>query len=169
MVKPDRERYIWLYCHSVEDKKRYQELANAADTPLSKYLLGIIDDALAAREDSGNRTATLKELDALKEDNKKLREDLRLRRMLIERLETENKKHKEAAFLNPSFSGIREYDAEVIEVIKTYGPIRTPRLLERLDINPGDLPGIESLSRQLESLEAHGLVERSSNGWMWAK
>jgi len=169
MVKPDRERYIWLYCHSVEDKKRYHGLAEAADVPLSKYLLGIIDDSLAAREDPGNRTATIRELDALKEDNKKLREDLRLRGMLIERLEAENKKYKEAAFLNPSFSGIREYDAEVVEAIKTHGPIRTPRLLERLNIDPTDLEGIEALSRQLESLEAHGLVERSSNGWMWAK
>jgi hypothetical protein len=169
MVKPDRERYIWLYCHSVEDKKRYQELANAADTPLSKYLLGIIDDALAAREDPENRAATMKELDALKEDNKKFRENLRLSRMLIERLEAENKKYKEAAFLNPSFTGVREYDAEVVEAIKTYGPIRTPRLLERLNIDPTDLEGIEALSRQLENLEAHGLVERFSNGWMWAK
>jgi len=169
MVKPDRERYIWLYCHSVEDKKRYQALADVADAPLSKYLLGIIDDALAAREDPGNRAATVKELDALKEENKKLREDLRLRGMLIERLETENKKHKEAAFLNPSFSGVREYDPEIIEAIRNHGPIRTPRLLERLNIDPGDLNGIEALSRQLENLEAHGLVERSSNGWMWAK
>jgi hypothetical protein len=169
MVKPDRERYIWLYCHSVEDKKRYRELADAADVPLSKYLLGIIDDTLATREGQENRAATLKELDALKEENRKIKDDLRLRILLIERLEVENKKYKEAAFLNPSFSGIREYDAEVIETIKTYGPIRTPRLLERLDINPGDLRGIEALSRQLESLEAHGLVERSSNGWMWAK
>jgi len=169
MVKPDRERYIWLYCHSVEDKKRYQELANVADIPLSKYLLGIIDDALAIREDPGNRTISIKELDTLKEDNKKLRDNLRLSRMLIERLEAENKKYKEAAFLNPSFTGIREYDTEVIEAIKTYGPIRTPRLLERLNIDPTDLKGIEALSRQLENLEAHGLVERSSNGWMWAK
>jgi hypothetical protein len=169
MVKPDRERYIWLYCHSVEDKKQYQELAKAVDIPLSKYLLGIIDDALAVRENTGNRMANIKELDALKEDNKKLREDLRLSRMLIERFEAENKKYKEAAFLNPSFTGILKYDAEVVELIKTYGPIRTPRLLERLDIDPKDLEGIESLSRQLENLEAHGLVERSSNGWMWAK
>lgn len=169
MVKPERERYIWLYCHSVEDKKRYQELANVADIPLSKYLLGIIDDALAIRENPGNRTISIKELDTLKEDNKKLRDDLRLSRMLIERLGAENKSYKEAAFLNPSFTGILEYDAEVIQAIKTYGPIRTPRLLERLNIDPTDLKGIEALSRQLENLEAHGLVERSSNGWMWAK
>ena len=168
MVKPDRERYVWLYCHSVEDKKRYQELADAADVPLSRYLLGIIDDALAARENPENKAATVKELDALKEDNKKLREELRLRGMLIERLEAENKKHKEEAFLNPSFTGFREYDPEIVEAIKN-GPIRTPRLLEKLNIDPGDLERIEALSRQLENLEAHGLVERSSNGWTWAK
>ncbi len=169
MVKPDRERYVWLYCHSVEDKKRYHELAEAAGVPLSKYLLGIIDDALAAKEDPGNRAATVRELDALKEENKELREDLRLRNMLIERLEAENKKHKEAAFLNPSFTGMREYDPEIVNAIKDHGPIQTPRLLERLNIDPGDLNAIEALSRQLENLEAVGLVKRSSNGWMWAK
>lgn len=168
MGKPDRKRYIWLYCHSVEDKKRYQELADAAEVPLSKYLLGIIDDALAARENPENRVATVKEFDFLKEENKKLREDLRLRGMLIERLEAENKRQKEEAFLNPSFIGFRDYDPEIVEAIKN-GPIRTPRLLEKLNIDPGDLERIEALSRQLENLEAHGLVERSSNGWMWAK
>jgi hypothetical protein len=127
MVKPDRERYIWLYCHSVEDKKRYQELAKEAGIPLSKYLLGIIDDALAAKEDSRNRAAMVKEFDVLKEENKKLRDDLRLHGILMERLEAENKKHKEAAFLNPSFTGMREYDPEIINAIKKYGPISTPK------------------------------------------
>ena len=85
MVKPDRERYIWLYCHSIEDKKRYQKLASEAVFPLSKYLLGIIDDALATKEDSANRAAIVKELDVLTEENKKLRNDLRVRGLLIER------------------------------------------------------------------------------------
>jgi hypothetical protein len=169
MVKPDRERYIWLYCHSVEDKKRYHELARAAGIPLSKYLLGIIDDALAAKEDSVNRATMVKELDAFKEENKKLRDKLRLNGILMERLETENKKHKEAAFLNPSFTGMREYDPDIINAIKNHGPIKTPKLLERLNIDPGDIQGLESLSIQLENLESHGLVERSSSGWMWAK
>jgi len=169
MVKPDRERYIWLYCHSVKDKKRYQELANEAGIPLSKFLLGIIDDALATKEDSENRVAIVKELDSLKEENNKLRDDLRMRGILIERLEAENKKHKEAAFLNPSFTGMREYDPEIIEAIKNFGPIRTPKLLEKLNIDSGDIQGLEALSIQLENLESHGLVERSSSGWMWAK
>ena len=169
MVKPDRERYIWLYCHSVEDKKRYQELANEAGIPLSKFLLGIIDDALATKEDSENRVAIVKELDSLKEENNKLRDDLRMRGILIERLEAENKKHKEAAFLNPSFTGMREYDPEIIEAIKNFGPIRTPKLLEKLNIDSGDIQGLEALSIQLENLESHGLVERSSGGGMWAK
>ena len=169
MVKPDRKRYIWLYCHSVEDKKRYQELANEAGIPLSKYLLGIIDDALATKEDSENRVTIVKELDALKEENKKLRDDLRMRVILIERLEDENKKHKEAAFLNPSFTGMREYNPEIIEAIKNFGPIRTPKLLEKLNMDSGDIQGLEALSIQLENLESHGLVERSPRGWMWAK
>ena len=169
MVKPDRERYIWLYCHSVEDKKRYHELAKEAGIPLSKYLLGIIDDALATKEDSVNRAAMVKELDAFKEENKKLRDELRLNGILMERLEAENKKHKEAAFLNPSFTGMREYDPEIIDAIKKYGSIRTPKLLERLNIDPGDIQELEALSIQLENLESHGLVERSSRGWMWAK
>ena len=128
MVKPDRQRYIWLYCHNVEDKKRYQELANEARIPLSKYLLGIIDDSLVTKEDSENRAAIVKELDTLKEENKKLRDDLHLRGILIEKLEAENKRHKEAAFLNPSFTGMREYDPEIIAIIKSFGPIRTPKL-----------------------------------------
>ena len=169
MVKPDRKRYIWLYCHSVEDKKRYQELAKEAGIPLSKYLLGIIDDALAAKEDSGNRAAIVRELDALKEENKKLRDDHRLHGILLERLEAENKKHKEAAFLNPSFTGMREYDPKIIDAIKNCGPIRTPKLLEKLNIDPGDIQGLEALSIQLENLESNGLVERSPSGWMWAK
>ncbi len=46
---------------------------------------------------------------------------------------------------------------------------QVPKLLEKLNIDPGDIQGLEALSVQLENLESHGLVERSSRGWMWAK
>ena len=93
----------------------------------------------------------------------------RLHRALIERLEAENKKRKDTSFLNTSFTGMHDYDAEIINAIKNHGPIRTPKLLERLNIDPGDIQGLEALSIQLENLESNGLVERSPSGWMWAK
>ncbi len=169
MVKPDRERYVWLYCRSVQDKERYQALAEEAGAPLSKFILGVFEDALAAAKDNeGTGPSTIKELQTLREENKRLKEDLRLRELLINKLEAENQRFKAATWAD-EFEGFRDYDSELVGVLKTYGPVHTGKLLERLNIEPNDVDRIEGLSKQLEGLEAHGIIKHNAKGWMWCK
>jgi len=41
------------------------------------------------------------------------------------------------------------------------------RLLEDLNIDPSDTDLVRAVSRQLEDLEAYGLLARTSYGWRW--
>ena len=87
MVKPDRERYVWLYCSSLEDKQRYRDLAKSSGVPLSKFLLGLIEDQLAQRDKSENGSAIAEELESLREGMKTTRNELRLRNLVIQKYE----------------------------------------------------------------------------------
>ncbi len=166
MVKPDRERYIWLYTKSIEDKQRYQALADEAKAPLSKFLLSVIEDALAARDNEQTGPATVKELQTLRAENMKLREDLRLRSMLIDKLEDENRRFQSERWMKEGYDGIRDYDPLLIDLLKTRGPIQPGRLFEALEIEP-NTDRIEAVSRQLEALETSGLITLTARGWKW--
>ncbi len=167
MVKPDRERYVWLYCKSVEDKQRYQALADESKAPLSKFLLGVIEDALAARDNEQTGPTVVKELQTLREENMKLREDLKLRTMLIDKLQNENERFKAALWTDEAHEGFRGYDLNLIDTLKNRSPIQPGRLFEALEIEPGDTDRIEATSRQLEALETHGIVKLGPRGWVW--
>ena len=72
MVKPDKSRYVWLYLPSQNDKARWSELAEKAKVPLSKFIIEIVENALAEESDLKPRGEMVKELSRLKEENKKM-------------------------------------------------------------------------------------------------
>ncbi len=47
MVKPDKSRYVWLYLPSQNDKSRWFGLAEQAKVPLSRFIIEIVENALA--------------------------------------------------------------------------------------------------------------------------
>lgn len=55
MVKPDRSRYIYLYLPSQADKARWEKLAEDAKTPISKFIIEIVESALT--EDANSQAA----------------------------------------------------------------------------------------------------------------
>lgn len=167
MVKPDRERYVWLYCKSIEDKQRYQALADKAKAPLSKFLLGVIEDALAARANEPSEPTTAKEIQLLRAENVKLRDDLKLRGLLIDKLQDENRRFQAERWTRENYEGIRDYDPVLIDLLKARGPIQPGRLFEALEIELGDSSRTEAVSRQLEALEISGLITLTTRGWKW--
>ena len=85
--KSDQRRYVFLYTNSREQKARYEELAKAAGTSLNKFLLSKIEDGLNPKP-----AIDPKELIALQEENKKLRDKIKVSRILISRYEEDLKK-----------------------------------------------------------------------------
>ncbi|MDD2836614.1 MAG: hypothetical protein PHY05_10775 [Methanothrix sp.] len=98
MVKPDKARYVWLYLPSQSDKTRWTELAEKANVPLSKFIIEIVENSLAEESDRKPRGEIVKELSRIKEENKRLGDDLRLKNIVLEKYENELKRYRSEAF-----------------------------------------------------------------------
>ncbi len=167
MVKPDRSRYIWLYCKSREQKEQWQALAEKADTPLSAWCASIIEESLA--EDNGlmPRHKLAKDLESLRADNEFLREDLRRKELVLERYEAELRRYRAEPFQGEQFAGIRPYSKELVEILKARGHVGSYQILELLGIDPGEAEAIKAVSKQLEELEKFNLIKADGKGWQW--
>lgn len=166
MVKPDKSRYVWLYLPSKADKDRWAELAEKAKTPLSKWAIEIIESTLAENEELRPRREVAKELDALKKENKELRDDLRQKAIVLERYEAELRRYRSAAFTKDDFQGSRDYNKELVEILKG-GSVDSYRILERLGIDPRESELVKAVSRQLEELEGYGFIKAEGRSWKW--
>ena len=163
MTKPDKLRLIYLYAPSKEDKDRYERMAKEKGVPLSKLLIGLIEDHL--HEPATPRDSAI-ELEFLREEMAKLVEESRRKTLLLERYEQDLQKLRAAPFAQNGYGRLRNYDPNFITVLKQ-GTISEPRLLELLRIDPTDAAQVRGLSRQIEALEAYGLVTKTTRGWRW--
>jgi hypothetical protein len=166
MVMPDKSRYVYVYLPSVEDKHRWEKLAEEAKVPLSKFVIEMVEDSLAESEFKPRAELT-KQLGKLRSDNKQLRDELKLKNIVLEKYETELKRYRSEAFLEEKFEGVRKYNKEIIAILKRGGVVDSYSLLEQLGINPKDADLVKAVSNQLEDLEAFGLVTSTSRGWRW--
>jgi len=165
-VKPDKSRYVWLYLPSKADKDRWAERAEKAKTPLSKWAIEIIESTLAENEEFRPCREVAKELDALKRENKELRNDLRQKAIVLERYEGELRRYRSAAFTQEDYHGTRRYNKELIEILRG-GSVDSYRLLERLGIDPSESDLIKAVSKQLEELEDYGFIRNEGRSWKW--
>jgi len=167
VVKPDRSRYIWLYCKSKVQKEQWQALADKADTPLSTWCASIIEERIAEENGLIPRQKITKELESLKAENKTLREDLRQKEVVIQRYEAELRRYRAEPFQGEQFAGIRPYSKELVEILKARGHVGSYQILELLGIAPGEAEAIKAVSKQLEELEKFNLIKADGKGWQW--
>jgi hypothetical protein len=167
MVKPDKSRYVWLYLPSKADKDRWQALADAAQIPLSKFCISIIEEWLAEEVEFKPRREITREMEELKAENRTLRDDLRQKAVVLERYEGELKKYRSQTFLGENFAGIRRYSEEIVSLLKSRGQVDSYKLLEALCIDPRESELVRAVSKQLEELEEYKLVESDGRSWRW--
>jgi len=168
MVMPDKSRYVYLYLPSAEDKARWQKLADEADVPLSKFVIEVFESTLAEESDFKPRGELVKEVGKLRSENKVLRDDLKQKKIVLEKYETELKRYRSQAFVENKFEGVRKYNRELIAVLKQGIVLDSYKLLEELGIDPNDSQLVKAVSQQLEELEGYGLVTSTKRGWRWA-
>lgn len=169
MVKPDRSRYIWLYCKSKAQKDQWQALAEKADTPLSAWCASIIEERIAEEDGLIPRHKIAKELESLKAENKAIREDLRQKEIVLQRYEAELRRYRAEPFQADQFAGIRPYSKELVDILKARGHVGSYQILELLGIAPGEAEVIKAVSKQLEELEKFNLIKADGKGWQWIK
>ena len=170
-----KERAIWVYAPTIEQRKQWKKIAKQNGISLSKWIVQTIEDSLIELDE---KVKTRKDIE---KENKDLRKEIselevKLRQVTIVRdnLEKEIRKYRAEPFITTSFGGIRQYNKELIKIIRNAkgveGKMRyidNDEILSRLGINTNETESIKSISNQLSQLEAYGVIESSTKGWRW--
>ena len=164
-----KERSIYVYLPSNEMVKAWKKRAKKQGVSISKFVIEHVENSLQQEEDPTYkpRGDLVKEINELRDQIKELSDDNRQKKIVIERLDNELRKYRAEVFLEERFEGVRKYDKELIGILKRRGVVDSDGLLKDLGIDPRDSNLVIAVSKQLENLEAYGLVSSTKRGWRW--
>jgi len=170
MVAPGlKARYVDVYLPSEDAKREWDEEAKKAGIPLSKFVFEAVEAFRAARDETP-KSEMVKELADVKEEAQKLRSELKLKTLLLEKLEADVYKARYANFQEVQMAdGTRRHDQELIKILRRGKSLDGYAILKELGIDPGETEAVKLVNNQLESLRRFGLVEETGNGWRWIK
>lgn len=175
VVKTGRltDRAIYVYLPTVEMSEEWKSLADRARISISKFVIEHVENSLKQEEErSGfaSRAELLRQLREKDEEIAQLKQESRLLKMLSENLDKELKKYRAKPFSEENearFIGTREYDKELIDLLRSNVTIDSDSLLKELGIRPKDTELVKAINRQLRNLQAYGLLEPTARGWRW--
>jgi hypothetical protein len=170
MVAPHlKARYINVYLPSAKLKQLWEEDAKKAGLPLSKFVFEAVE-SFRAPDDEIPRYDLVKELADAKEEMQKLRSDLKMKDLLLEKLESEVYKARYADFAEvDATDGTRSHDEDLIKILKRGKVVEGYSILKELGIDPRETEAVKLVNNQLESLQRFGLVEETAVGWRWIR
>lgn len=170
MVVPGlKARYVDVYLPSENAKLEWEEEAKEAGVPMSKFVFEAVE-AFRAAKDETPKSEIVKELAEAKEEAQKLRSELKMKTLLLEKLEADVYKARYANFQEVEMGeGTRRHDQELINVLKRGKALEGYAILKELSIDPGETEAVKLVNNQLESLRRFGLVEETANGWKWIR
>ena len=136
------------------------------NTSLNNYIIEMIERG--RRSDEGaSRAEISKELSDLKGENRKLREELKLKSLLLERQETELYKLRFQSFGTFEETGTRAMDVELVKLLKRGQTLSGHEILTELNIDPRDSEAVKLARNQLDTLQRYGLAKETQKGWQW--
>ena len=170
MVAPGlKARYVDVYLPSEAAKQEWEEEARKAGLPMSKFVFEAVEAFRAAKTETP-KFEIVKELADTKEEVQKLRSELKMKTLLLEKLEVDVYKARYAGFQEVQIGeGIRRHDEELIKILRRGKALEGYFILKKLGIDPADTEAVKLVNNQLESLRRFGLVEETANGWKWVK
>jgi len=164
-----KERAIYVYLPSVEQKKKWERQAEKLGVSISKFVIEYVENSLRQEEepDYKSRSELWKENNELRQQAKDLSRKCRLLEKVVDRLEQELRRYRAKPFLEEEFEGVRSYEKELINLLKSRDIVASDQIFSRLGIDPSEYGVVKAISKQLENLEAYGLVKSSPRGWKW--
>jgi len=163
-----KQRAIYVY-PPAEMAQRWKQAAKQQGTSISRFIIEHVENSLAQTNE------TLQTRANLLEENKRLRETLKEKEkrvhhleLLVDRLE-EDLRHYRSRLFTQTTTGVRTYDRRLVEILKQPGSHTDQALLSSLGVNPDDVESVKAVARQLENLEAYGLVRNTGKGWVWTE
>jgi hypothetical protein len=164
-----KQRAIYVYLPSIEQKEKWQKCAEKLGVSLSKFVIEYVENSLRQEEgqDYKSRSELWKENNELKQLVADSARKNRILETIVDRLEQEVRKYRAQPFLRQEFQGVRFYEKELITLLKNQGVATADQIFSCLGIDPSEHDTAEGISKQLENLEAYGLVKSSPRGWRW--
>ena len=165
-----KDRAIYVYLPSLEMVEDWKRRAEKAGVSISKFVVERVEDSIRREEGDESylsRAELVKRLRSVEEELKKLREENRLLKRLVENLDNELRRYRAQPFLQEAFEGVRRFDRDLLELLRRGGSYSEEEILAHLNIDPSDVELVKAVDRQLEALEAYGLVEYRGRGWRW--
>jgi regulator of replication initiation timing len=164
-----KERAIYVYLPSADQKERWENCARAQGTSISKFVIEHVEDSLRQDEDRSyqSRSELWRTIQELKEQLEKVSREKHVLEIAAERLEEELGRYRSQPFLEETFVGVRRYQKELVEILKEGRVVSDDEILSRLRIKPSEQEAVKAVSKQLENLESYGFVQSSPRGWKW--
>lgn len=161
---------MYAYLPSVEMVNDWKVRAKKSNVSISQFVYEHVTNSLRQEEGEESykpRAELIEELRKKDEAIEKLTRENEITRLALERVETELRKYRAEPFLEANFQGIRKYDTKLVELLKKGETIDSDHLLRQLRISPRETDLVKAVSKQLENLEAYGLVDKTRRGWRW--
>ncbi|MFQ5870563.1 MAG: hypothetical protein ACE5IB_00170 [Candidatus Geothermarchaeales archaeon] len=165
-----KQRTVYVYAPSEETRTRWERAAKEAGMSLSRFIVDTVDAAIREGEDSDfrSRKDLWKENVTLREANKRLADEKKMLSALVEKLEDEVRRYRTELFLEaPNKQKVRQYERDLIDILREGGVLSSEEVLDRLRIRPTDTRSAQAIRIQLENLQAYGLVKATPRGWRW--
>jgi hypothetical protein len=169
-TKTIKQRAIYVYLPSLEMVDEWKQRANKTGTSISKFVIERVEDSMRREEGEEGYTSRLELIEQLgkqEDELKKLREDNRLLRRLVDNLDEELKRYRAQPFLDEGYQGVRSFDRELVQLLKKGEQLGDEEILAQLNIDPSDVDRVKAVSSQLNVLESYGLLEFRGRGWRW--
>ena len=169
-TKTIKQRAIYVYLPSLEMVDEWKQRADKTGTSISKFVIERVEDSIRREEGEEGYTSRLELIERLgkqEDDLKKLREDNRLLRKLVDNLDKELKRYRAQPFLEEEFQGVRSFDRELIQLLKKGEQLGDEEILAQLNIDPSDVDMVKAVGNQLNALDSYGLLEFRGRGWKW--
>jgi len=170
-TKTIKKRAIYVYLPSLEMAEDWKRRAAKAGTSISRYVTERVQDSIRREEGEEGYLSRLDLITRLRESEeevKRLRDDNRLLRKLVDNLDRELKRYRTMPFTLETFEGVRGFERDLVELLRRRkGRLSEDEILSGLGIDPADVDLVKGVARQLQALEAYGLVEFVGRGWRW--
>ena len=164
-----KQRAIYVYppAHMAEN---WKNRATQADTSISKFVIEHVENSLGQTDqDYRTRTSVLEENHQLRETLTKTSKRVHHLELLVDKLEEDLRVYRSRLFTDQGYTGTRTYDKQLITLLKQPGTHSNQAILNQLRVKPSNSEVVKAVARQLENLEAYGLVRNTARGWVWSE
>lgn len=169
-TETSKDRLIYVYLPTFEMTNKWKELADQADTSISKFVIEHVENSLNQEKGQINyktRLDLLKQLGQVKKENKNMRKQNKMMDTVIERLESELREKRVEPFIQEGYKGSREIESELTDLFRQKKEILKGELPDLLNIKPSDIGLIKGIKKQIKQLEKYGLIKDRGVSWKW--